>query len=54
LTERKDESSGTHEALAARFPKITVDINRRIIDYGDIVTAGGILPGVGRCRSVSR
>ena len=34
------------EALAARFPKIVVDINRRIIDYGDIVTAGGFLAWV--------
>src|ERR1700730_6462319 len=31
------------EALAKRFPKITVYTNRRIIDYGDIVTAGGFL-----------
>jgi transcriptional regulator GlxA family with amidase domain len=31
------------EALAARFPKIVVDTNRRIIDYGDILTAGGFL-----------
>jgi transcriptional regulator GlxA family with amidase domain len=28
----------------ARFP--TVDINRRIIDYGDIVTVGGVLAWV--------
>ena len=34
------------EALAARFPKVTVDTNRRIIDYGDIVTAGGFLSWV--------
>ncbi len=34
------------EALAARFPKIAVDTNRRIIDYGDIVTAGGFLAWV--------
>jgi transcriptional regulator GlxA family with amidase domain len=34
------------EALAERFPKITVDTNRRIIDYGDIVTAGGFLAWV--------
>lgn len=33
-------------ALTARFPKITVDLNRRIIDYGDIVTAGGFLAWV--------
>jgi transcriptional regulator GlxA family with amidase domain len=29
------------EALAERFPDITVDTNRRIIDHGDIITAGG-------------
>jgi transcriptional regulator GlxA family with amidase domain len=34
------------EALAARFPKIAVDINLRVIDYGDIVTAGGFLAWV--------
>src|SRR5258706_12073698 len=34
------------EALAARFPKIAVDTNLRIIDYGDIVTAAGILARV--------
>jgi transcriptional regulator GlxA family with amidase domain len=38
---------GTHqicaEALAKRFPQIVVDVNRRIIDHGDIVTAGGFL-----------
>jgi len=34
------------EALAARFPKIAVDTNLRIIDYGDIVTAGGFLAWV--------
>jgi transcriptional regulator GlxA family with amidase domain len=34
------------EALAARFPRIIVDISRRIIDYGDIVTAGGFLAWV--------
>jgi transcriptional regulator GlxA family with amidase domain len=33
-------------ALAERFPKINVDTNRRIIDYGDIVTAGGFLAWV--------
>jgi hypothetical protein len=27
--------------FAKRFPKITVDTNRRIIDHGDILTAGG-------------
>ena len=37
------------EALAARFPKVTVDTNRRIIDYGDIVTAGGFLSWVDLC-----
>src|SRR6202035_1497646 len=39
------KSVATHqicaEALAKRFPKIVVDVNRRIIDHGDIVTAGG-------------
>src|SRR2546425_2286766 len=37
------------EALAKRFPQIVVDTNRRIIDYGDIITAGGLLAwgGVG-------
>ena len=34
------------DALAERFPKITVDTNRRIIDYGDILTAGGFLAWV--------
>ena len=34
------------EALATRFPKIIVDTDRRIIDYGDIVTAGGFLAWV--------
>jgi transcriptional regulator GlxA family with amidase domain len=41
---------GTHqicaEALAKRFPQIVVDVNRRIIDYSDIVTAGGFLSWV--------
>jgi transcriptional regulator GlxA family with amidase domain len=31
------------EALAKRFPEITVDANERIIDHGDIMTAGGFL-----------
>jgi transcriptional regulator GlxA family with amidase domain len=31
------------EALAKRFPEITVDTNHRIIDDGDIITAGGFL-----------
>src|SRR6201982_2061786 len=31
------------EALAKRFPQIVVDTNRRIIDHGDIITAGGFL-----------
>jgi transcriptional regulator GlxA family with amidase domain len=31
------------EALAKRFPQIVVDTNRRIIDHGDIVSAGGFL-----------
>lgn len=33
-------------ALAKRFPQIVVDTNRRIIDYGAIVTAGGFLAWV--------
>lgn len=31
------------EALARRFPTIDVDVNRMVIDDGDIITAGGIL-----------
>ena len=34
------------DALARRFPEITVDTNRRIIDYGDIITAGGFMAWV--------
>ena len=34
------------DALAKRFPQITVDTNRRIIDYGDIITAGGFMAWV--------
>jgi transcriptional regulator GlxA family with amidase domain len=34
------------EPLAKRYPQIFVDVNRRIIDYGDIVTAGGFLSWV--------
>jgi transcriptional regulator GlxA family with amidase domain len=34
------------EALAERFPEITVDTNQRIIDDGDIITAGGFLAWV--------
>ena len=34
------------EALAERFPEITVDTNQRIIDHGDIVTAGGFMAWV--------
>jgi transcriptional regulator GlxA family with amidase domain len=33
-------------ALAERFPKITVDTNQRIIDDGDIITAGGFMSWV--------
>jgi transcriptional regulator GlxA family with amidase domain len=33
-------------ALANRFPKVVVDTNRRTIDHGDIVTAGGFLSWV--------
>jgi transcriptional regulator GlxA family with amidase domain len=44
------QSVATHEgcamALANRFPKIVVDTNRRIIDHGDIITAGGFLSWV--------
>ena len=44
------KSVATHqicaEALAKRFPQIVVDANRRIIDLGDIVTAGGFLAWV--------
>jgi transcriptional regulator GlxA family with amidase domain len=43
-------SVATHQicakALAKRFPKIVVDTNRRIIDHGDIITAGGFLSWV--------
>lgn len=34
------------EVLAKRFPQIVVDTNRRIIDDGDIITAGGFLSWV--------
>src|ERR1700747_3161001 len=44
------KSVATHqicaEALAKRFPQIVVDVNRRIIDRGDIITAGGFLSWV--------
>ena len=47
------QSVATHqicaEALASRFPKIVVDTNRRIIDHGDIITAGGFLSWVDLC-----
>ena len=33
------------EALAQRFPRIIVDANQRIIDHGDIITAGEFWPG---------
>jgi transcriptional regulator GlxA family with amidase domain len=43
-------SVATHQicavALAKRFPQIVVDTNRRIIDHGDIITAGGFLAWV--------
>jgi transcriptional regulator GlxA family with amidase domain len=43
-------SVATHQicakALAKRFPQIVVDTNRRIIDHGDIITAGGFLSWV--------
>jgi transcriptional regulator GlxA family with amidase domain len=34
------------EALARRFPQILVDTDRRIIDHGNIITAGGFLSWV--------
>ncbi len=34
------------EALAKRFPEIAVDTNERIIDHGDIITAGGFMAWV--------
>jgi transcriptional regulator GlxA family with amidase domain len=34
------------EPLAKRFPQVAVDVNRRIIDHGDIITAGGFLSWV--------
>ena len=44
------QSVSTHQicakALAKRFPQIVVDVNRRIIDHGDIITAGGFLSWV--------
>jgi transcriptional regulator GlxA family with amidase domain len=44
------QSVATHQicaqALAKRFPRIVVDTNRRIIDHGDIITAGGFLSWV--------
>jgi transcriptional regulator GlxA family with amidase domain len=44
------QSAATHQicamALAKRFPKIVVDTNRRLIDHGDIITAGGFLSWV--------
>ena len=43
-------SVATHQicadALVKRFPKVIVDTNRRIIDHGDIITAGGFLSWV--------
>ena len=46
-------SVATHQicakALAKRFPKIVVHTNRRIIDHGDIITAGGFLSWVDLC-----
>jgi len=44
------QSVATHqicaETLANRFPRIVVDTNRRLIDHGDIITAGGFLSWV--------
>ena len=34
------------EALAKRFPQIVVDTKQRIVDHGDIITAGGFLAWV--------
>jgi transcriptional regulator GlxA family with amidase domain len=34
------------EALAKRFPEISVDTNERIIDHGDIISAGGFMAWV--------
>jgi transcriptional regulator GlxA family with amidase domain len=34
------------DALAKRFPNITVDANARMIDHGDIMTAGGFMAWV--------
>jgi transcriptional regulator GlxA family with amidase domain len=34
------------EALAKRFPEIAVDTNQRIIDHGDILSAGGFMAWV--------
>jgi transcriptional regulator GlxA family with amidase domain len=34
------------EALAKRFPEISVDTNERIIDHGDIISAGGFIAWV--------
>src|SRR5262249_58332316 len=41
------------EALAKRFPQIVVDVNRRIIEHGDIVTAGRVFSMCGLCPSFS-
>lgn len=47
------QSVATHQIcaqqLARRFPKIVVGTNRRIIDHGDIITAGGFLSWVDLC-----
>jgi transcriptional regulator GlxA family with amidase domain len=44
------QSVATHQicakALAKRFPNIVVETSRRIIDHGDIITAGGFLSWV--------
>ena len=34
------------EALAKRFPEISVDTNERIINHGDIISAGGFMARV--------
>src|SRR5260370_35031273 len=38
------------EALAKRFPQIHVDTKQRIIDHGDIITAGRLMFWAGDCR----
>jgi transcriptional regulator GlxA family with amidase domain len=42
------------EALAKRFPEISVDTNERIIDHGDIISAGGFMAWVAPCVCMPR